>query len=401
MSYKDEAYIVAAARSPIGSLGGSLASLSAAELGTRVARAAIERSGLPAESIDEAVLGCVLQAGCGQNVARQVAIRSGARVESAAVTVNMVCGSGLRAVALAAQAIRAGDASVVLAGGTESMSRSPYLLREARAGYRMGSGELVDSAIADGLWDSFGDYHMGITAENVAARYMISREEQDEFAAASQNKAEAAIAAGRFAAEIVPVAVPQRKGPELLSSADESPRQGVTPGSLARLKPAFKPGGTVTAGNASSLNDGAAMLLLCGGATLALRGLAPLARVVSYAWRGCDPAVMGLGPIEAAREALRKAGWRVEDLDLVEANEAFASQAIAVSRELGIPGAKLNVNGGAIALGHPIGASGARILVTLIHEMARRGARRGLATLCIGGGMGIALCVERTEDCAP
>jgi len=307
----------------------------------------------------------------------------------------MVCGSGLRAVACAAQAIKAEDASLIVAGGTESMSQGPYLLKSARSGYRMGNGELVDSTVADGLWDIFNDYHMGVTAENLAAKYGISRAEQDAFAAASQNKAEAAIASGRFKDEIAPVMIPQRKGDAIAFDRDEFPRAGVSPESLAKLKGAFKEGGTVTAGNASGINDGAAALLVASALAIEERGLKPLARIVSYAWHGCDPSIMGIGPVEAVRLALGRAGWRVEDLDLVEANEAFAAQALAVAKELRFDMSRVNVNGGAIALGHPIGASGARILVTLLHEMARRGAKKGLATLCVGGGMGIAMCVER------
>jgi acetyl-CoA C-acetyltransferase len=308
----------------------------------------------------------------------------------------MVCGSGLRAVAAAAQEIKAGDASLILAGGVENMNQAPFLLKQARTGYRMGNGELVDEMIQDGLWDAFNGYHMGMTAENVAAKYGITRADQDAFAAASQNKAEAAIAAGRFRDEIVGVMVPQKKGEALRFDTDEAPRAGVTVESLSRLKPAFKSDGTVTAGNASGINDGAAVALVGDGEALSRNGIEPMARIVSYAWRGCDPAVMGIGPVEAVRAALARAGWKLGELDLIEANEAFAAQALAVARELGFDMERVNVNGGAIALGHPIGASGARVLTTLLHEMRRRGARKGLASLCIGGGMGIAMCVELT-----
>lgn len=389
-----EIYIGGALRTAVGSFGGGLAGVSAAELGRTVVAALLERLKLPPEEVDELLLGSVLQAGLGQNVARQVAVRAGLPAEKTAMTINMVCGSGLRAVAAAAQEIKAGDASLVLAGGVENMDQAPFLLKQARTGYRMGNGELVDEMIQDGLWDAFNGYHMGMTAENVAARYGITRAEQDAFAAASQNKAEAAIAAGRFRDEIVGVLVPQKKGEALRFDTDEAPRAGVTVESLSRLKPAFKSDGTVTAGNASGINDGAAVALVGEGEALSRNGIEPMARIVSYAWRGCDPAVMGIGPVEAVRAALARAGWKLGDLDLIEANEAFAAQALAVARELGFDMEKVNVNGGAIALGHPIGASGARVLTTLLHEMRRRGARKGLASLCIGGGMGIAMCVE-------
>jgi acetyl-CoA C-acetyltransferase len=390
-----DVYIVGAARTAIGNLGGGLAGVSVAELGRAAAAAALERARVAPGEVDELILGCALQAGAGQNVARQVLVKAGMPIERTALTINMVCGSGLRAVAAAAQAIKAEDASLIVAGGAESMSQGPYLLRQARSGYRMGNGELVDSTVADGLTDAFGGYHMGLTAENVAAKYGISRAAQDAFAAASQNKAEAAIAAGRLAEEIVPVMVPQRKGDPLAFDKDEFPRSGVSPESLAKLRPAFKADGTVTAGNASGLNDGAAALLVGSGESIRERGLEPMARIASYAWAGVDPSIMGIGPVEATRLALKRAGWDLGDLDLIEANEAFAAQSLAVADELGFDPARVNVNGGAIALGHPIGASGARILVTLIYEMRRRGARKGLATLCIGGGMGIAMCVER------
>ncbi|MDA8427591.1 MAG: acetyl-CoA C-acetyltransferase [Treponema sp.] len=390
-----EVYIAEALRTAVGGFGGALASVGAVELGRTVVGALLERTGTRPEDIDEVTLGCVLQSGLGQNVARQVLLKSGLPVEKTAQTINMVCGSGLRAVAAAAQAVKAGDAGAVIAGGVESMSQAPYLLRQARTGYRMGDGSLVDSMIYDGLWDIFNDYHMGITAENVAAKYGIGRAEQDAFAAASQNKTERAQAEGRFKDEIVPVSIPQRKGESLVFDRDEFPRAGVTAESLAKLRPAFKSDGTVTAGNSSGINDGAAALLVLGDDSLKSHGVEPKARIASYGWRGVDPSIMGMGPVEAVRLALGRAGWKLADLDLIEANEAFAAQALAVAKELGFDMDKVNVNGGAIALGHPIGASGARILVTLLHEMRRRKARKGLATLCIGGGMGIAMCVER------
>ncbi len=387
--------ILGAARTAIGSFQGGLAGVGAAELGALVVKEALKRAGVQAADVDEVTLGCVLQAGLGQNVARQALVKAGIPVEKTAMTVNMVCGSGLRSVAAAAQAIAAGDAKVVVAGGTENMSQAPYLLKQARTGYRMGNGEIVDSMIYEGLTDIFNGYHMGITAENLAAKYGITRQAQDELSASSQNKAEAAIAAGKFKDEIVPVTIPQKKGDPIVFDRDEFPRAGVTAEALGKLRPAFKPDGTVTAGNASGINDGAAALVVADGEWAKSKGLKPMARVVSYGWHGCDPAIMGIGPVEAVRLALKKAGWSVGDLDLIEANEAFASQALSVSKELGFDMSKVNVNGGAIALGHPIGASGARILVSLLHEMGKRGAKKGLATLCIGGGMGIALCVER------
>ena len=390
-----EVFIVNGVRTAIGNFRGSLAPLGAADLGAAVAAEVLRRSGLQGGDVEELVLGCILQAGLGQNVARQVALRADLPRERTAMTVNMLCGSGLRAVSLAAQAIKCGDAEVVLAGGTESMSNAPYLLPKARAGYGVGHGELIDSVIQDGLWDAFHHYHMGVTAENLAERYGLTRQMQDAFAARSQRKAEAALATGRFAEEIVPVAVPQARGETLPFQADEFPRPGTTAEALAALRPAFKKDGTVTAGNSSGLNDGAACVLVASGEAVRRHGLVPMARVVSYACAGTDPAVMGIGPVAAVREALAKAGWTLAEVDLIESNEAFAAQALAVATELGFKDARLNVNGGAIALGHPIGASGTRILVTLLHEMRRRDAKRGLATLCIGGGMGIALCVER------
>ena len=390
-----DVFIAGAARTAVGSFNGALSGVSPAELGRVALTAAMERAGVAPADIDEVVLGCVLQAGLGQNVARQILIKAGVPIERGAMTVNMVCGSGLRSVANAAQQIKAGDASIIAAGGTENMSLAPYLLRQARNGYRMGNGEVVDSMIYDGLWEIFNGYHMGITAENLAAKFGISREDQDALAAASQNKAIAAIKSGRFKDEIAPVSIAQKKGDPIVVDTDEFPRDGVTAASLGKLRPAFKPDGTVTAGNASGINDGAAALIVAGDDAVKAKGLKPLARVVSYGWHGVDPAIMGYGPVEAVRLALKKAGWKVGDLDLIEANEAFAAQALSVARELKFDMAKVNVNGGAIALGHPIGASGARILVTLLYEMQKRNAKRGLATLCIGGGMGIAMCVER------
>ncbi len=388
-------FIVGAARTAIGSFNGALSGVSAVELGRTAVVAALERAGVAAGDVDEAVLGCVLQAGLGQNVARQVIVKAGLPIERPAMTINMVCGSGLRAVATAAQAIKAGDSSVVVAGGTENMSQAPYLLGQARNGYRMGNGEIVDSMIHEGLFDIFNGYHMGITAENLAAKYGLTRQAQDEFSAASQNKAEAAMKSGRFKDEIAPVVIPQRKGDPVVVDTDEFPRAGITAEALGKLRPAFRPDGTVTAGNASGINDGAAALIVAGDDAVKSKGYKPMARIVSYGWHGCDPAIMGIGPVEAVRLALRKAGWRLADVDLIEANEAFAAQALSVAKELDFDMAKVNVNGGAIALGHPIGASGARILITLLYEMRKRNLKKGLATLCIGGGMGIAVCVER------
>jgi acetyl-CoA C-acetyltransferase len=391
----NDVFITGAVRTAIGNFQGSLAGLSAVDLGKAVVTELLARAKLGAGDVDEVLLGCVLQAGLGQNVARQVAIKAGFPAESTAMTINMVCGSGLRAVAAAAQEIKAGDSGIVVAGGTESMSNAPYLLKQARTGYRMGDGSIVDEMIADGLWEAFNGYHMGVTAENLAAKYGISRADQDAFAASSQNKAEAAMNAGRFKAEIVPIAIPQKKGDPVIVDRDEFPRAGVTAEALGKLKPAFKPDGSVTAANASGINDGAAALLVASADAVKAKGLVPMARIASYGWHGVDPAIMGFGPVEAVRLALKRAGWKLEDLDLIEANEAFAAQALSVARELKFDMARVNVNGGAIALGHPIGASGARILVSLLHEMEKRNAKKGLATLCIGGGMGIAMCVER------
>ena len=391
-----EVMIVGATRTPIGSFRGSLSSLSAVELGAVAVRQLLENSNLLEEQVDELIFGQVLTAGCGQNPARQTAIASGLPVSTPATTVNLVCGAGLKAVQLAAQAIRCGDANVAIAGGQESMSNAPYLLDGARSGLRFGHTGLQDSMITDGLWDAFNDYHMGITAENVARENAISREQQDAFAARSQHKAASAIEAGRFDAEIAPVTVKQGKKPPLIVSRDEQPRPGTTAEQLAQLRPAFlQVEGTVTAGNASTLNDGAAAVLLMSGEKARESGLPILGRIVSYAVTGVDPSVMGIGPVSACRTALARAGWTLDDVDLIEANEAFAAQALAVGKQLGWDERRVNVNGGAIALGHPIGASGCRILVTLLYEMQRRDVKKGLVTLCGGGGQGIALTVER------
>lgn len=388
--------IVGATRTPIGSFRGSLSPLSAVELGAVTVQRLLESSGLHPEQIDELVFGQVLTAGCGQNPARQTAITAGLPVSTPATTVNLVCGAGLKAVQLAAQAIRCGDADVVIAGGQESMSNAPYLLDGARSGLRFGHTGLQDSMITDGLWDAFNDYHMGITAENVAREYGISREQQDAFAFRSQQKAASAIETGRFDAEIAPVTVKQGKRAPQIVRHDEQPRPETTAGQLAQLRPAFlHDEGTVTAGNASTLNDGAAAVLLMSEEKARESGLPVLGHIVSYAVTGVDPSMMGIGPVSACRTALARAGWTLDDVDLIEANEAFAAQALAVGKELGWDEQNVNVNGGAIALGHPIGASGCRILVTLLHEMQRRGVTKGLATLCVGGGQGIALTVER------
>ena len=388
--------IVGATRTPIGSFRGSLSPLSAVELGAVTVQRLLESSGLHPEQIDELVFGQVLTAGCGQNPARQTAITAGLPVSTPATTVNLVCGAGLKAVQLAAQAIRCGDADVVIAGGQESMSNAPYLLDGARSGLRFGHTGLQDSMINDGLWDAFNDYHMGITAENVAREYGISREQQDAFALRSQQKAASAIETGRFDAEIAPVTVKQGKRAPQIVRHDEQPRPETTAGQLAQLRPAFlHDEGTITAGNASTLNDGAAAVLLMSEEKARESGLPVLGHIVSYAVTGVDPSMMGIGPVSACRTALARAGWTLDDVDLIEANEAFAAQALAVGKELGWDEQNVNVNGGAIALGHPIGASGCRILVTLLHEMQRRGVTKGLATLCVGGGQGIALTVER------
>ena len=385
--------IAEAVRTPVGSFNGALSPLSARALGEIVLREVLVRAKVAPADVSEVILGQVLTAGQGQNPARQSAVDAGIPVERAAITINQVCGSGLRAVAFGYQAIGMGDAEIVIAGGQESMSQSLHAAH-LRGGVRMGSAEFIDTMIKDGLWDAFNDYHMGVTAENVAKQWSLSREMQDAFAAASQQKAEAAMAAGRFVDEIVPVTIKGRKG-DTVVSVDEHPKAGTTAEGLAKLRPAFAKDGTVTAGNASGINDGAAALLLMTEEMAAKRGIEPLARIVSWGTAGVDPKIMGTGPIPASRLALKKAGWSVDALDLIEANEAFAAQALAVNHDLGWDTAKVNVNGGAIALGHPIGASGARILVTLLHQMRRQKAKKGLATLCIGGGMGIALCVER------
>jgi acetyl-CoA C-acetyltransferase len=385
--------IAAAARTPIGTFNGALAGVPAHKLGQAAITEAMKRAKVAAGDVSEVVFGQVLTAGAGMNPARQAAMAAGIPKEKTAFLVNQVCGSGLRAVALAYQAIKAGDSDIVVAGGQESMSLSPHCTH-LRAGTKMGNTELVDTMIKDGLWDIFNGYHMGVTAENVAREWQITREQQDQFALASQQKAEAAMKGGKFKDEIVGITIETRKGPQTVDS-DEHPRHGTTLEALAKLRPAFSKDGTVTAGSASGINDGAAALVLMSDAEAAKRGVKPLARIVSWATAGVDPKVMGSGPIPASRAALKKAGWSANDLDLVEANEAFAAQACAVNKDLGWDPAKVNVNGGAIALGHPIGASGARILVTLLHEMQKRNAKKGLATLCIGGGMGIAMCVER------
>ena len=385
--------IASAARTPVGSFNGALAVLSAHALGEIAIVEAIKRANVAPADVDEVVLGQILAAGEGQNPARQAAVGAGIPVEKTAYGINQLCGSGLRSVALGFQAIKLGDARVVVAGGQESMSQAPHCVH-LRNGTKMGQIELVDTMIRDGLWEIFNGYHMGNTAENVANRWQITREDQDAFAVASQQKAEAAQKAGRFKDEIVAVTVKGRKGDTVVSD-DEYPKHGTTLEALAKLRPAFAKDGTVTAGNASGINDGAAAVVLMTADEAKRRGIKPLARIVSWATAGVDPAIMGTGPIPASRKALEKAGWKAQDLDLIEANEAFAAQAISVNRELGFDTAKVNVNGGAIALGHPIGASGARVLVTLLYEMQRRGARKGLATLCIGGGMGIAMCLQR------
>ena len=387
--------IVAARRTAIGTFGGGLSSLSADQLGTAVIKAILEETGVAGDQINEVVLGQVLTAGCGQNPARQSAINAGIPASVPAMTINKVCGSGLKAVHMAVQAIRCGDAELMIAGGQESMSQAPHVLPNSRNGQRMGNWSMVDTMIKDGLWDAFNDYHMGMTAENIVEKYGISRDEQDEFAAASQQKAAAARNAGYFDGQIVPVSIPQRKGDPIVVDRDEGPRDGVTAESLGTLRAAFKKDGKVTAGNDSSMNDGAAAVMVCSAEKAEELGLTPIATIKAHANAGVDPTIMGTGPIPASQRCLKLAGWSVDDLDLVEANEAFAAQAISVNRDMGWDTSKVNVNGGAIALGHPIGASGCRILVSLLHEMVRRDAHKGLATLCIGGGMGVALAVER------
>ncbi|MBV7510171.1 acetyl-CoA C-acetyltransferase [Pseudomonas sp. PDM25] len=391
----NEVVIVAATRTAIGSFQGALSAIPATELGAAVIRRLLEETGLDGSQIDEVILGQVLTAGSGQNPARQTAIKAGLPHTTPALTLNKVCGSGLKAVQLAVQAIRCGDAELIIAGGQENMSLAPYVLPKARTGLRLGHAQLQDSVIQDGLWDAFNDYHMGITAENLAKKYELSREDQDAFAAASQQKASAAIEAGYFKREITPILIPQRKGEPLVFDTDEQPRPGSTLKALGNLKPAFQKDGSVTAGNSSTLNDGAAVLLLASAAKAQSLGLPVLARIKAYASAGVDPSIMGIGPVPATRLALTKAGWSLDDLDLIEANEAFAAQSLAVGKELGWDTSKVNVNGGAIALGHPIGASGARILVSLLHELIRRDGKKGLATLCIGGGQGVSLVIER------
>lgn len=390
-----EVVIVGAARTPIGSFGGSLSSLSAIDLGVIAAKEAMNRAGIKPEMIDEVLIGNILAAGLGQNPARQVAINAGIPETTPAMTINKLCGSGLRTVSMAAQFIMLGDADTVLAGGIESMSNAPYVLPNSRWGQKMGHGEIVDSMIKDGLWDAFNDYHMGMTAENIAEQWGLTREEQDEFALNSQLKTEAAQKSGRFKDEIVPVVIPQKKGDQIIVDADEYPKHGSTIEKLAKLKPAFKKDGTVTAGNASGINDGGAMLILMAKEKALELGIKPLVTIKSYASAALDPKIMGYGPVPATKKALERAGLTVDGIDLVEANEAFAAQSLAVVKDLGLDQEKVNVNGGAIALGHPIGASGARILVTLIYEMIKRDAKTGLATLCIGGGQGTAVIVER------
>lgn len=390
-----EVVIVSAQRTPIGSFGGSLSKLSAIDLGVYAAKATIEKANINPEIIDEVIVGNILQAGLGQNPARQVALKAGLKEETPAMTINKVCGSGLRAVSMAAQFIMLGDCDVVLAGGIESMSNAPYLLDKARWGQRMGNGQIIDTMINDGLTDAFYDYHMGITAENIAEKWNITREEQDEFALNSQLKAEKAQKEGRFKDEIVPVYIPQRKGDPIVVDTDEYPKHGMTIEKLKKLKPAFKKEGTVTAGNASGINDGAAFVLVMSKEKCDELGLKPLVTIKSYASAALDPSIMGYGPVPATRKALKRANLEIEDIDLIEANEAFAVQSIAVAKDLGFDMEKVNVNGGAIALGHPIGASGTRILVTLIHEMIKRDVKTGLATLCIGGGQGTSIIVER------
>ena len=390
-----EVVIVSAVRTAIGSYGGTLANFPAHQLGTIVIKNALEKAKVEPKLVDEVIMGNILQAGQGQNPARQAAVNAGLDVTVPAMTINKVCGSGLKAVHLAYQAIASGEADVIVAGGMENMSQAPYLLQGARFGYRMGDGKALDSMLNEGLTDAFHNYHMGITAENIVEKYNLTREAQDEFSAWSQQKTEKAINEGIFADEIVPVMVPQRKGDPIAFEKDEFPRPGTTAESLAKLRPAFKKDGTVTAGNASGINDGAAAVIVMSREKAEELGLEVLATIKANASGGVDPSVMGLGPIPATRKALQKAGWTIEDLDLIEANEAFAAQMLAVGQELGFPNDRLNVNGGAISLGHPIGASGTRILVTLLHEMKRKDAKKGLATLCIGGGMGVATLVER------
>lgn len=391
---KKEIVIVSAARTPIGNFNGALSPLTAVDLGIIAAQEAIRRAGVDPKEINETIVGNILSAGLGQNPARQISVKSGVPITSPATTINILCGSGLRAVSLAAQMIQTGDSDVVLAGGTESMTNAPYLLMQGRNGYKMGNGQLVDSMIKDALTDVFNDYHMGMTAENIAEKWQISRQEQDDFAVSSQNKCETAQTQGKFKDEIVPVSIPQKRGESLIFDTDEFPRKGVKIEYLEKLKPAFKKDGTVTAGNASGINDGAAMLLIMSAEKARELGLKPLVKIISHATVALEPEIMGYGPVPATQKALRNAGMTVADIKLIEANEAFAAQAVAVTRDLNLNPEIVNVNGGAIALGHPVGASGARILTTLIYEMKRRKVETGLATLCIGGGQGTALIVE-------
>jgi len=390
----EEIVIVGAARTAIGKFGGTLAKVSASDLGAHVIRKVLERAGVKPDQVSEVILGQVLTAGVGQNPARQAAIRAGIPEMVPAMTINKVCGSGLKAAMLGAQSIASGDSDLVVAGGQESMSLAPHVLQGSRDGFRMGDAKMVDSMIVDGLWDVYNQYHMGVTAENVAKEYAVTREEQDEFAVASQNKTEAAQKAGRFRDEIVPIEIPSRKGP-IQFADDEYPRHGTTLEAMKGLRPAFDKAGSVTAGNASGINDGAAVVVLTSARKAKELGLKPIARIKAFASAGVDPRYMGMGPVPASKRCLARAGWDPKDLDLMEINEAFAAQAIAVNRQMGWDTKKINVNGGAIALGHPIGASGCRILVTLLHEMQKRDAKKGLASLCIGGGMGVALAVER------
>ncbi len=389
-----EVIIASIVRTPVGSFGGSLKDVSAVKLGAIAVKEAMKRAGVEPGQVENVIMGNVLQAAQGQNVARQVLIHAGIPQEIPALTINKVCASGLRSISLAAQIIKAGDADIIVAGGTENMSAAPYALMKARWGYRMGESNIVDMMIKDGLWDAFNDYHMGITAENVAEKWKLNRQELDEFAVSSQNKAEAAVKSGRFKDEIVPVEIPGKKGDIGVFDTDEFPRFGATVEAMAKLKPAFKKDGVVTAGNASGINDGAGAAVVMSADMAKKLGIKPMARIVSYASAGVDPSIMGTGPIPSSRKALEKAGWKAADLDLIEANEAFATQAVVVNRELGWDVSKVNVNGGAIAIGHPIGASGTRIFTTLVHEMIKRNAKKGIATLCIGGGMGHAIAIE-------
>jgi acetyl-CoA C-acetyltransferase len=390
----EDVVIVAAGRTAIGKFGGTLAKIPATELGAQVIKHLMAKTGIDPATVSEVIMGQVLTAGVGQNPARQAVIKAGLPDSIPASTLNVVCGSGLRATHLAAQAIMCGDAEIVIAGGQENMSASPHVLNGSRDGFRMGDVKMTDTMIVDGLWDVYNQYHMGVTAENVARKFEISRAEQDEFALQSQLKAEAAMKAGKFKDEIIPIEIPSKKGPTIFDT-DEYPKQGATLEGLASLRPAFNKEGSVTAGNASGLNDGAAAVIMMSASKAQQLGLTPIARIKAYALSGLDPTIMGMGPVPAARACLEKAGWRHEDVDLMEINEAFAAQAVAVNKQMGWDTSKINVNGGAIALGHPIGASGARVLVTLLHEMVRRDAKKGLASLCIGGGMGVALAVER------